>query len=97
LSKALDKASVQQAHSYGRQLILQKHNEEAFKVFRANAAKHPEAWIVHAGLARVYSAEGKFDDAVKEMKVAQQGAPDPQKPQIDGLVKRLEAKEDINR
>ena len=52
---------------------------------------------MHAGLARVYSAEAKFDDAVKEMKVAQQGAPDPQKPQIDGLVKRLEAKEDINR
>jgi tetratricopeptide (TPR) repeat protein len=97
LAKAMDKASALQAHSYGRQLILQKHNEEAFKVFRTNAAKHPEAWIVHAGLARVYSAEGRFDDAVKEMRIAQQGAPDPQKPQIDGLVKQLEAKEDINR
>jgi tetratricopeptide (TPR) repeat protein len=97
LAKALDKASAAQAHVYGRQLILEKRNEEAFKVFRANAAKHPEAWIVHAGLARMYSAEGKFDDAVKELKVAQQGAPGPQKPQIDGLIRRLEANEDINK
>lgn len=97
LTKALDKASAIQAHTYGRQLILTKHNDEAFKVFRANAAKHPEVWIVHVGLARMHSAEGKFDEALKEMKLAQQGAPDPQKPQLDGLLKRLEAKEDINR
>jgi tetratricopeptide (TPR) repeat protein len=96
-TRALDKASAVQAHAYGRQLLLDKHPEEAFNVFRANARKHPEVWIVHAGLARVYSAEGKFEDAAKEMKTALQGAPEQQKPQIDGLVKRLEAKEDINK
>jgi predicted Zn-dependent protease len=97
LAKALDKASAAQTHSYARQLLFDKHPEEVFKVFRANASKHPEAWIVHAGLARMYSAEGKFEEAAKEMRVAQQGAPDQQKPQIEGLIKRLEAKEDINK
>jgi hypothetical protein len=31
------------------------------------------------------------------MKLAQAGAPDPYKPAFEGLVKRLEAKEDINK
>jgi hypothetical protein len=44
----------------------------------------------------MYSAQSKFDDAAKEMKVAMAGAPDDQKSYVDGLVKRLEAKQDIN-
>jgi len=58
--------------------------------------KHPEVWIVHGGLARMYSAQGKFDDAAKEMKLALAGAPDNQHTYLDGLLKRLEAKQDIN-
>ena len=48
------------------------------------------------GLARMYSAQGKFDDAAKEMKLALAAAPANQKVYLDGLVKRLEAKQDIN-
>jgi hypothetical protein len=40
--------------------------------------------------------QGKFDDAAKEMKLALAGAPDNQKTYVDGLVKRLESKQDIN-
>ena len=53
-------------------------------------------WFTHTGLARIYSSQGKFDDAAKEMKVALQGAPDGQKSYVDGLVKRLESRQDIN-
>ena len=42
-------------------------------------------------------AKGDFDNAVKEMKVAAAGAPDIYKSAFSGLVKRLEAKEDINK
>jgi hypothetical protein len=94
--KALDFASPLQIHSYARQLLAEKRSDEAFAIFRENAKKHPDQWFVHTGMARMYSAQGKFDDAAKEIKVALAGAPDDQKSYLDGLVKQLEAKQDIN-
>lgn len=94
--KALDLANPLQIHSYARQLQGEKRSEEAFAIFRENAKKHPDQWFVHSGLARMYCAQGKFDDAAKEMKLALAGAPDNQKSYVDGLVRRLEAKQDIN-
>ena len=94
--KALDLANPLQVHLYGRQLQGEKRNEEAFAIFRENAKKHPDQWFVHTGLARMYCAQGKFDDATKEMKLAVAAAPDSQKDYLDGLARRLQAKEDIN-
>jgi hypothetical protein len=94
--KALAMAAPLQVHQYARQLLGEKRNEEAFAVFRENAKKHPDQWFVHTGLARMYSAQSKFDDATKEMKLAMAAAPDDQKSYLDGLEKRLEAKQDIN-
>ena len=94
--KALDMANPLQIHFFARGLQGEKRNEEAFAIFRENAKKHPDQWFVHSGLARMYCSQGKFDDAAKEMKLALAGAPDNQKSYVDGLVKRLEAKQDIN-
>ena len=94
--KALDMASPLQIHIFARGLQAEKRSEEAFAIFRENAKKHPDQWFVHSGLARIYCSQGKFDDAAKEMKLALAGAPDNQKSYVDGLVKRLEAKQDIN-
>jgi tetratricopeptide (TPR) repeat protein len=94
--KALDFASPLQIHFYARQLQGEKRSDEAFVIFRENAKKHPEQWFVHSGLARIYCSQGKFDDAAKEMKLALTGAPDSQKSYVDGLVKKLESKQDIN-
>jgi tetratricopeptide (TPR) repeat protein len=93
---ALSLASPLQLHYYARQLQAQKHPEEAFAIFRENARKHPEEWYVHTGMARIYSSQGKFDDAVKEMNLALAGAPDGQKSYVESLVKRLQAKQNIN-
>ncbi len=94
--KALDLASPLQLHLFARGLQGEKRNEEAFAIFRENAKKHPDQWFVHTGLARIYSSQSKFDDAAKEMKLAKAAAPDSQKSYLDGLEKRLEAKQDIN-
>ena len=94
--KALDLANPLQVHMYARGLQGEKRNDEAFVIFRDNAKKHPDQWFVHSGLARMYCSQGKFDDAAKEMKIALAGAPDNQKTYVDGLVKKLEAKQDIN-
>lgn len=95
-NKALELASPLQLHIYARGLQAEKRNEEAFAIFRDNAKKHPDQWFVHSGLARMYCSQGKFDDAAKEMKLALAGAPENQKSYVDGLVKKLEAKQDIN-
>jgi tetratricopeptide (TPR) repeat protein len=94
--KALDFASPLQIHMYARQLQGEKRSEEAFAIFRENGRKHPDQWFVHTGLARMYCAQGKFDDAAREMKLAMAAAPDNQKSYLDGLVRQLQAKQDIN-
>jgi len=48
-------------------------------------------------MARVYCGQGDFNGAVKEMRTALATAPDQQKPMVEALIKRLEAKEDINK
>jgi hypothetical protein len=48
-------------------------------------------------LARVYSGQGKFDDAVKEMKLSLAGAPDNNKTIVENYIKRFQSKDDINR
>lgn len=97
-NKAFEKGTPLQIHFYGRQLQNDKRQDEAFAVFRQNAQKNPNAWVVHTGMARVYSGTGDFDNAVKEMKLAVNGAPDQQqKTYLEGLVRRLQAKEDINK
>ena len=95
--KALDFATPLQVHLYARQLQAEKRNDEAFAIFRDNAKKHPDQWFVHTGLARVYCAQGKFDDAVAEMKLASAAAPAAQKSYLDGLISQLQAKQDINK
>ena len=97
-NKALEKASALQLYFYGRQLQGQKKQDEAFAVYRSTAKKFPDYWTTHVGLARVYSGEGDFDKAVKEMQAALPGAPDQaNKSNLENYVKRLQSKDDINR
>jgi hypothetical protein len=95
--KAMDKGNALQLYVYGRQLQGDKKQDEALAIFRANAKKFPDYWTTHLGLARVYSAQGDFDNAVKEVKLSMPGAPDANKNALENYMKRLQAKEDINR
>ena len=96
-AKALDKGSALQLYFYARQLQGEKKQDEALAIFRSNAKKFPDYWTSHLGLARVYSAQGDFDNAVKEVKLSLTGAPDSNKSNLENYVKRLQNKEDINR
>jgi hypothetical protein len=96
-NKALEKGNALQLYFYGRQLQGDKKQDEALAVFRSNAKKFPDFWTSHLGMARVYSAQGDFDNAVKEMKAALPDAPDSNKANLEGYLKRLQAKDDINR
>ena len=97
IAQALAKADPVQMHSYGRQLQIAGKQDEAFKIYQDNAKKNPDTWIIHVGLARMYSAQGKYPDASKEMAAAVAGAPEPQKAPLQAMGKRLDNKEDINK
>jgi len=96
-NKALTMANAIQMHGYARQLQNAGKTSEAFAIFKENAKKNPDQWVVHVGLARMYSAQGDFGSASKEMTTAIAGAPDGQKQPLQAFAKRLEAKEDINK
>lgn len=95
--EALTIGNSQQLYGYGRQLQRDKQQEQAFAVYRAAYKRYPNDWLSHAGMARIYCSQSDFDNAVKEMQLAQDTAPEQAKTQVGGLVKRLQAKEDINK
>jgi len=96
-TKALGIANALQLYVYARQLQGEKKQDEAIVIFRSNAKKFPDFWTSHLGMARVYSAQGDFDNALKELKLSMVGAPDANKTALENYLKRLQAKEDINR
>jgi len=95
--KAVEIATPIQLHQYAFQLKGQKKDTEAYAVWKKNFQQHPDMWFTHSGMARVYSAQGDFDNAVKEMKLAEAAAPEQNKVFIETAIKRLEAKDDINK
>jgi tetratricopeptide (TPR) repeat protein len=96
-NKAMGMGNALQLYVYGRQLQGDKKQDEALALYRSNAKKFPENWTSHLGMARVYSAGGDFDGATKEIRAAMPGAPDNSKPSLENYLKKLQAKEDINR
>ncbi|HXN23922.1 MAG TPA: DUF2911 domain-containing protein [Candidatus Dormibacteraeota bacterium] len=94
--RAMKLATAVQLHNYARGLQLNGQREQAREIFRLNITAHPSEWVVHNGAARVAAAQGDFPTAVAEMKLAIAGAPPESKRAQEALLKRLEAKEDIN-
>jgi len=90
-------ATVFDLHGYGRQLIASGKKEEALKVFQLNAKRNPGVWPTNGGLARGYSAIGNYPEALKYAKLALAQAPDEgNRKNIEGMIKKLEAGQDIN-
>jgi tetratricopeptide (TPR) repeat protein len=95
--QALARATAAQLYAYGRQLQQEGKQDQAFDFYRQAQKKDPNDWLVHDGVARIYSAQGDFDNALKEFKLARDGAPDNQKIFFESGMKKLEAKQDINK
>ncbi len=97
LAQALDKANAIQLYVYARGLQRKGNAKRAFELYPLVPKKDANHWIGHLALARVDSNSGDFSAATKEMNEAISGAPDQQKPFLQPRLKRLEAKEDINK
>ncbi len=96
-NRAIEVATSYQLYAYGRQLQRGGKQDQAFDYFRQAIKKNPNDWVARVGTARIYSAQGDFPNAIKEMKASLDGAPDNQKIFLQPMVKKLEAKQDINK
>src|SRR5881275_3485907 len=97
-NQALEKAGAQQLYTYGRQLQNQKKGGEAMEIFKEVAKRFPNRVFGYLAQARLKSTAGDFSGALSDAKQAQAAAPsEGQKQAIQGLIDRLQAKQDINK
>lgn len=97
MEEALPLGNVSDVHFYGRSLVNMKKPEEAFKVFKLNYDKHPNEFTTNVGMGRGYSAMGDYKKALTYMKAALPQAPDDgNKNSVEGMIRKLEAREDVN-
>src|SRR5947208_5509424 len=96
--QALGKAAAPQVYTYGRQLQNQKKGAEALEIFKEVAKRFPNGVFGYLAQARIKSSTGDFAGALSDAKQAQTAAPsEGQKQAIQGLIDRLQAKQDINK
>ncbi|HUL35128.1 MAG TPA: DUF2911 domain-containing protein [Candidatus Eisenbacteria bacterium] len=96
LATALGKANATQLYVYARGLQRQGNVKRAFEIFPQVTQRDPNHWLSHLAQARIASRNGDFTAASKEMKEAIAGAPEANKPFLEPMLAKLEAKTDIN-
>jgi hypothetical protein len=97
MKEALPMGTVQQLHTYGRQLLQQKKGKEAFEVFKINYDKNPNEFTTLVGMARGYSAIGDYKKALDFARKALPKAPDNgNKLNVEKMIKTLQENKDIN-
>src|SRR4051812_12100053 len=98
MDHAMEIATPIQLYSHARSLQQQKRGEEAMPIFQALAKRAPQDVYGHLSQARIKSAASDFDGALAEAKAGQGVAPtDQQKKAIQGLIDRLQARQDVNK
>ncbi|HSN59403.1 MAG TPA: DUF2911 domain-containing protein [Ferruginibacter sp.] len=75
MQAAMENATVNELHNYGRQLLTENKVKEALAVFEMNYKKFKGAWPTNAGLMRGYSAMGDLKKALEYGKAALAQAP----------------------
>jgi hypothetical protein len=96
MKEALPMGTVQQLHTYARQLLQQKKSKEAFEVFKINYDKNPNEFTTQVGMARGYSAIGDYKKALDFAKKALPKADNLNKPNVERMIKTLQEGKDIN-
>ncbi len=94
---ALPNALPVEIHQYGRQLQVQGKQAEAMAVFQKNAKRYGDAWPIHVGLARGYSAAGDYQTALTHAEKALTQAPDDlNRNALTAAIATLKAGKDMN-
>jgi len=97
MKEALPLANMNQLHGYGRQLLAQKRNKEAFDVFKRNNDKYPNQFTTNMGMVRGYSAIANYKKGLEFAQKALPQAPDKQnKDNLEKMIATLKEGKDVN-
>ncbi len=97
MQKYLPLANMHEVHQYGRQLLQVGKKKEALEVFKQNNIKYPNEFTTIFGLARGYSGNGDYANALKYAKLALPLAPNGgNKTAVENAIKKLEENKDFN-
>lgn len=96
MKNSLAFAGMNDIHQYGRMLIQQKKYREAMEVFKTNFQKNPNQFTTLVGLARGYSANGDYKNALKYANQALPLAPSQQKQGLEDMIQKLKDGKDMN-
>ncbi len=97
MKKAMPYGNEFDLHSYARELLAQKKNQQAFAVYKMNYDRHPNEFRTNMGMARGYSAIGNYKKALEYALKAQPQATDPaNKANVEKIIKTLQDGKDIN-
>jgi len=92
----LPSTSASNFYSYGTLLIRQGRADQAMEIYQRLSQRWPDHWLTAHGLARGYSAQGKYESALEYEKDALSKAPDANKGFIEGAIELLENGIDFN-
>ncbi|GAB3704377.1 hypothetical protein GCM10027592_35650 [Spirosoma flavus] len=98
MAEAMPLGNMNELHQYGRNLLAQKQNQEAYVVFKANYDKNPNQFTTNLGMGRGLIAIGKPKDALPYLQAALPQAPNPlNKSNVEAMIKSIsEGKPIIN-
>ena len=97
-ARALETATVTQLYGHARRMMSEKREAEAMELLQTVSKRFPQHVYGHLAQARIKSATGDFSGAAEAVKQAQAVAlSEDQKKALQGLIDRLNAKQDINK
>lgn len=98
MKEAMPLGTMNEIHGYARQLVADQKTKEAVETFKYNYKKYPNTFTTNMGMARAFSAEGNFKEALKYAGTALSQAPDAaNKSNVEALIVKLKAGTDINK
>ncbi|MBN8823336.1 MULTISPECIES: DUF2911 domain-containing protein [unclassified Spirosoma] len=98
MKEAMPLGTLNDLHQYGRSLLAQKRNQEAYAVFKINYDKNPNQFTTNLGMSRALVALGKPKDALPYLQAALPQAPNAlNKTNVEAMIKAInEGKPIIN-
>lgn len=97
MKAAMPLASMQELHTYARNLVTIKKPKEAMEVFQLNYQKHPTEFMTAVGMMRGYSANGDYKNALKFAEKALPLATDAQnRNNVETMIGKLKKGQDVN-
>lgn len=90
MTEAMPLGTLNELHQYGRSLLAQKRNQEAYAVFKTNYDKNPNQFTTNLGMSRALVALGKPKDALPYLQAALPQAPNAlNKTNVEAMIKAI--------